>query len=171
MNKRRILWVVLAIFIFGFGIGYYLWNNAPENQTTGAPDFEKNLTEWVTALDADTAAARTFSTFVGKTVKFSGEVADVMGDSSITLQLKTGVEGFNLNANFHQDYKNAVSGVVAGDQVTLQCVCDGLVVPASADDLFAEKKIDMSRCALLKLEQHKADVSKSVDHEDSASNQ
>jgi hypothetical protein len=93
-----------------------------------------------------------------------------MGDSSITLQLRTGVEGFNLNANFHQDFKNAVGGVVAGDKVTLQCVCDGLVVPASADDLFAEKKIDMSRCTLLKLEQHKADVSKSVDHEDSASN-
>jgi hypothetical protein len=61
-----------------------------------------------------------------------------------------------------------VSGVVAGDVVTLQCVCDGLVVPMSADDLFAEKKIDMSRCTLLKLEQHKADVSKSLDHEDAS---
>jgi hypothetical protein len=100
-------------------------------------------------------------------VKFSGEVADVLGDSSLTLQIKTGVEGFNLNANFHPDFKESVSAVVAGDMVTLQCVCDGLVVPMSADDLFAEKKIDMSRCALLKLEQHKADVSQSVDHDNS----
>ncbi|MEY5035869.1 MAG: hypothetical protein RLZZ110_886 [Bacteroidota bacterium] len=168
MNKRRILWVVLVIFVLGFGIGYYLWHKAPENQTSGTPDFEKDLKQWVGELNADTGAARTFSAFVGKSVKFSGEVADVLGDSSLTLQIKTGVEGFNLNANFHQDYQASVSGVVAGDVVTLQCVCDGLVVPMSADDLFAEKKIDMSRCTLLKLEQHKADVSKSLDHENTS---
>jgi hypothetical protein len=159
MNKRRILGVVLVLFIIGLVIGYKLWTTPPENQTAGEPDFEKNLQEWVTTLDADTAAATTFS----------GEVADVLGDSSLTLQIKTGVEGFNLNANFHQDYKSTVSGVVAGDVVTLQCICDGLMVPMSADDLFAEKKIDMSRCTILNLEQHKADVSKSLDHAESES--
>jgi hypothetical protein len=164
MNKRNILLLLLAIMVTGLIVGYYLWNKAPENQSTGKADFEKDLNQWVGELNADTGAARTFSSFVGKSVKFSGEVADVLGDSSLTLQIKTGVEGFNLNANFHQDYQTSVSGVVAGDIVTLQCVCDGLVVPMSADDLFAEKKIDMSRCALLKLEQHKADVSKSLDH-------
>lgn len=168
MNKRRILLAVLVIFILGFGIGYSLWNKAPENQSSGAPDFEKDLPQWVGELNADSDAARTFSSFVGKSVKFSGEVADVLGDSSLTLQIKTGVEGFNLKANFHQDFNESVSAVVAGDVVTLQCVCDGLVVPKSADDLFAEKKIDMSRCTLLKLEQHKADVSKSLDHENTS---
>lgn len=166
MNKRRILWVVLVLFIVGLFTGYYLWNKAPENQASGTPDFEKNLTQWVQELDADTGAARTFSAFVGKSVKFSGEVADVLGDSSLTLQIKTGVPGFNVNAKFHQDYKSTVSAVVAGDLVTLQCECDGLVVP-SPDEIFSEKQIDMSRCRLLKLEQHKADVSKSLDHNDS----
>jgi hypothetical protein len=168
MNKRNILLLLLAILVSGLIVGYYLWNKAPENQSAGKPDFEKDLNQWVGELNADTAAARTFSAFVGKSVKFSGEVADVLGDSSLTLQIKTGVEGFNVNANFHQDYQASVSGVVAGDVVTLQCVCDGLVVPMSADDLFAEKKIDMSRCTLLKLEQHKADVSKSLDHENAS---
>lgn len=168
MKKRSILWVVLVLIITGLLLGYYLWKKAPENQSTGQADFEKDLTEWVTQLNSDTAASRTFGAFVGKSVKFSGEVADVLGDSSLTLQIKTGVEGFNLNANFHQDFKESVSAVVAGDKVTLQCVCDGLVVPMSADDLFAEKKIDMSRCNLLKLEQHKADVSKSLDHENAS---
>ena len=144
MNKRNILLLLLAILVSGLIVGYYLWNKAPENQSAGKPDFEK------------------------ESVKFSGEVADVLGDSSLTLQIKTGVEGFNVNANFHQDYQASVSGVVAGDMVTLQCVCDGLVVPMSADDLFAEKKIDMSRCTLVKLEQHKADVSKSLDHENAS---
>jgi hypothetical protein len=64
---------------------------------------------------------------------------------------------------------NVVSGVVAGDIVTVQCICDGLVVPMSADDLFAEKKIDLSRCDLLKHEKHQSDVSRSVDHESSDS--
>ncbi|MBM3439115.1 MAG: hypothetical protein FJX91_08315 [Bacteroidetes bacterium] len=171
MNKRRILWLVLVLFIVGLVIGYYLWNKAPENQVAGKPDFEKNLNEWVAELNADTGAARTFSAFVGKSVKFSGEVVDVMGDSSLTLQIKTGVEGFNLNASFHQDYQSTVSGILAGDVVTLQCICDGLMVPMSADDLFAEKKIDMSRCTLLKHEPHKADVSKSVELEQTDSNQ
>lgn len=164
MNKRRILWVVLVIFILGFGIGYYLWHKAPENQTSGTPDFEKDLKQWVGELNADTGAARTFSAFVGKSVKFSGEVADVLGDSSLTLQIKTGVEGFNLNAKFHHDFKESVSAVVPGDVVTLQCVCDGLGLP---DGLFGSN-INMSRCTLLKLEQHKADVSKSLDHDNTS---
>ncbi len=167
MNKRNILLLLLALMVTGLIVGYYLWNKAPENQSTGKADFEKDLNQWVGELNADTGAARTFSSFVGKSVKFSGEVADVLGDSSLTLQIKTGVEGFNLNAKFHQDYKSTVSGVVAGDLVTLQCECDGLVVP-SADEIFTEKQIDMSRCTLLKLEQHKADVSKSLDHEDAS---
>jgi hypothetical protein len=168
MNKRNILLLLLAIMVAGLIVGYYLWNKAPENQSTGKADFEKDLNQWVGELNADTGAERTFSAFVGKSVKFSGEVADVLGDSSLTLQIKTGVEGFNLNAKFHQDYTSTVSGVVAGDLVTLQCKCDGLVVP-SADEIFTEKQIDMSRCALLKLEQHKADVSKSLDHAETES--
>jgi hypothetical protein len=164
MNKRNILLLLLAILVSGLIVGYYLWNKAPENQSAGKPDFEKDLNQWVGELNADTAAARTFSAFVGKSVKFSGEVADVLGDSSLTLQIKTGVEGFNLNAKFHHDYKESVSAVVPGDVVTLQCVCDGLGLP---DGLFGST-IDMSRCTLLKLEQHKADVSKSLDHEDAS---
>jgi hypothetical protein len=164
MNKRNILLLLLAILVSGLIVGYYLWNKAPENQSAGKPDFEKDLNQWVGELNADTAAARTFSAFVGKSVKFSGEVADVLGDSSLTLQIKTGVEGFNLNAKFHHDYKESVSAVVPGDMVTLQCVCDGLGLP---DGLFGST-IDMSRCTLLKLEQHKADVSKSLDHENAS---
>jgi hypothetical protein len=164
MNKRNIPLLLLAILVSGLIVGYYLWNKAPENQSAGKPDFEKDLNQWVGELNADTAAARTFSAFVGKSVKFSGEVADVLGDSSLTLQIKTGVEGFNLNAKFHHDYKESVSAVVPGDVVTLQCVCDGLGLP---DGLFGST-IDMSRCTLLKLEQHKADVSKSLDHEDAS---
>jgi hypothetical protein len=164
MNKRNIPLLLLAILVSGLIVGYYLWNKAPENQSAGKPDFEKDLNQWVGELNADTAAARTFSAFVGKSVKFSGEVADVLGDSSLTLQIKTGVEGFNLNAKFHHDYKESVSAVVPGDVVTLQCVCDGLGLP---DGLFGST-IDMSRCTLLKLEQHQADVSKSLDHENAS---
>jgi len=164
MNKRNIPLLLLAILVSGLIVGYYLWNKAPENQSAGKPDFEKDLNQWVGELNADTAAARTFSSFVGKSVKFSGEVADVLGDSSLTLQIKTGVEGFNLNAKFHHDYKESLSAVVPGDVVTLQCVCDGLGLP---DGLFGST-IDMSRCTLLKLEQHQADVSKSLDHENAS---
>ena len=169
MNKRNILLTLLAIFILGIGIGYYLYTKPSENKSTGTPDFEKDINQWVTELNADTAAAKTFSTFVGKSVKLTAEVGDVLGDSSVTLQLKSGVEGFMVNANFHASMNSAVSGVVAGDMVTVQCVCDGLVVPMSAYDLFAEKKIDLSRCDLLKHEKHQSDVSRSVEHENSDS--
>lgn len=164
MNIRRFILILLVILMVGVAVGFYLWNKPPENQSTGTPDFEEDLTPWVEQLNADTAATQNFSNFVGKSVKFTGEVSDVLGDDRLTLQIKTGVEGFSLNANFHPDFQSAVDAVVAGDKVVLQCICDGLTVPASSDDLFSEKKIDMSRCALLKLEQHQADVSKSVDH-------
>jgi translation initiation factor IF-1 len=169
MNKRNIILTVLAIFVLGLGIGYYLYTKSSAIKSTGAPDFEKDINQWVKELDADTGAANTFSAFVGKSVKLTAEVGDVVGDSSVTLQLKSGVEGFFVNANFHTSMNSVVSGVVAGDVVTVQCVCDGLVVPMSADDLFAEKKIDLSRCDLLKHEKHQSDVSRSVDHETSDS--
>jgi len=169
MNKRNIILTVLAIFVLGLGIGYYLYTKPSAIKSTGAPDFEKDINQWVKELDADTGAANTFSAYVGKSVKLTAEVGDVVGDSSVTLQLKSGVEGFFVNANFHTSMNSVVSGVVAGDMVTVQCVCDGLVVPMSADDLFAEKKIDLSRCDLLKHEKHQSDVSRSVDHENSDS--
>ena len=169
MNKRNIILTVLAIFVLGLGIGYYLYTKPSAIKSTGAPDFEKDINQWVKELDAETGAANTFSAFVGKSVKLTAEVGDVVGDSSVTLQLKSGVEGFFVNANFHTSMNSVVSGVVAGDVVTVQCVCDGLVVPMSADDLFAEKKIDLSRCDLLKHEKHQSDVSRSVDHETSDS--
>jgi len=165
MNKRNIILTLLAIFVLGIGIGYYLYTKPSAMKSTGTPDFEKDINQWVKELDADTGAANTFSAFVGKSVKLTAEVGDVVGDSSVTLQLKSGVEGFFVNANFHASMNAVVSGVVAGDVVTVQCVCDGLVVPMSADDLFAEKKIDLSRCDLLKHEKHQSDVSRSVDHE------
>jgi hypothetical protein len=169
MNKRNIILTLLAIFIVGIAIGYYLYTKPAEIKSTGNPDFEKDINQWVRELDADTGAANTFSAYVGKSVKLTAEVGDVVGDSSVTLQLKSGVEGFFVNANFHTSMNSVVSGVVAGDVVMVQCVCDGLVVPMSADDLFAEKKIDLSRCDLLKHEKHQSDVSRSVDHENSDS--
>jgi hypothetical protein len=169
MNKRNIILTLLAIFIAGISIGYYLYTKPAETKSTGNPDFEKDINQWVKELDADTGAANTFSSFVGKSVKLTAEVGDVVGDSSVTLQLKSGIEGFFVNANFHASMNNVVSGVVAGDIVTVQCICDGLVVPMSADDLFAEKKIDLSHCDLLKHEKNQSDVSRSVDHENSDS--
>jgi len=169
MNKRNIILTLLAIFITGIAIGYYLYTKPAEIKSTGNPDFQKDINQWVKELDADKSASNTFSSFVGKSVRLTAEVSDVMGDSSVTLQLKSGVEGFFVNANFHASMNNVVSGVVSGDVVMVQCICDGLVVPMSADDLFAEKKIDLSHCDLLKHEKHQSDVSRSVEHENSDS--
>ena len=167
MNKRNIILALLAIFITGIAIGYYLYTKPAEIKSTGNPDFQKDINSWVKELDSDTRAANTFSSFVGKSVRLTAEVSDVMGDLSVTLQLKSGVAEFVVNANFQASMNNVVSGVVSGDVVTVQCICDGLVVPMSADDLFTEKKIDLSRCDLLKHEKHQSDVSRSVEHENS----
>jgi len=169
MNKRNIILTLLAIFITGIAIGYYLYTKPAEIKSTGNPDFQKDINQWVKELDADKSASNTFSSFVGKSVKLTAEVGDVMGDSSVTLQLKSGVQGFDVNANFQASMNNVVSGVVSGDVVTVQCICDGLVVPMSADDLFTEKKIDLSHCDLLKHEKHQSDVSRSVEHGNSES--
>ena len=167
MNKRNIILTLLAIFITGIAIGYYLYTKPAEIKSTGNPDFQKDINSWVKELDSDTRAANTFSSFVGKSVRLTAEVSDVMGDLSVTLQLKSGVAEFVVNANFQASMNNVVSGVVSGEVVTVQCICDGLVVPMSADDLFTEKKIDLSRCDLLKHEKHQSDVSRSVEHENS----
>lgn len=165
MNKKYFIITILIIFFIGLAIGYYLYTKKAQIKSTGAPDFEKDITAWVKELNTDTSASLTFSAFIGKSVKLDAEVIDIKGDSSKTLQLKTGIEDFFVNANFHQSIAPEISGVVIGDRVIVQCVCDGLALPESADDLFSEKIIQLSRCNLLQLTKKETDVSESHEHQ------
>jgi|GEM_PF-280265 len=177
MNKKRIILLIAAIVGLGIVYGIYMYFKPASVSSTGEPDFNINLTTWLNDLDADTAATSTFSAYINKSIKFDAYVSDVVGDSSITLMLSPGKEEspIEVYANFDASMKKEVEAVVAGDAVTLQCICNGLEIPSTdpsdegmalLDDL-GSKQLKLSRCHLINHSKKESDLSVSREHETS----
>ncbi|MFN5889552.1 MAG: hypothetical protein ACK448_04085 [Bacteroidota bacterium] len=175
MNKKRIIVVISAIVAVGIISGIYLYFKPASVSSTGEPDFKVSLEAWLNDLDQDTAATKTFSKYINKSVQFDASVADVVGDSSITLMLTPGKEDspIEVYANFDASMLKEVEAVVAGDAVTIQCVCNGLEIPSTSNEdpgmellnEFGSKQLKMSRCALLKHSKNQADLTVSREHQ------
>ncbi|MSP58562.1 MAG: hypothetical protein EXR17_06825 [Flavobacteriaceae bacterium] len=165
MQKKPIYLSILFFFLICLSVGYFLWHEPAEVKSGGKPDYEKNMLDWVKSLDADSHADQTFLAFIGKSVRFSAVVTEIKGDSSITLQLESGKEGFLVDANFDVSMKKELGAVLTGDSVTLQCECNALNLPQNTDDLFSEKVMKLGRCNLLKLSTTVPDLSKSHEHD------
>jgi hypothetical protein len=175
MNKKRIIVVISTIALLGILSGIYLYFKPASVSSTGEPDFKISLETWLNDLDSDTAATTTFSKYINKSVQFDAFVSDVVGDSSITLMLTPGKQEspIEVYANFDASMLKEVEAVVAGDKITIQCICNGLEVPSDSNgdagmellDEIGSKQLKMSRCALIKHTKNEADLSVSREHE------
>ena len=175
MNKKRIILSTVAVVGLMIIYGIYMYFKPASVSSTGEPDFKINLTTWLNDLDSDTAATKNFSKYINKSIRFDAFVSDVVGDSSITLMLTPGNEEspIEVYANFDASMKKEVEAVVAGDAVALQCICNGLEVPAasSEDDAMAlldeigSKQIKLSRCSLINHTKKESDLSVSREHQ------
>ncbi len=175
MNKKRIIVIISAIALLGIVSGIYLYFKPASVSSTGEPDYKISLETWLNDLDSDTAVTTTFSKYINKSVQFDAFVSDVVGDSSITLMLTPGKEEspIEVYANFDASMLKEVEAVVAGDKITIQCICNGLEVPSDSNgdvglellDEIGSKQLKMSRCALIKHTKNEADLSVSREHE------
>ncbi len=147
---KKIIFGVLALLFIGGAIGYYLYTKPSEFVSDGTPDFTMNLSEVIkesNSLDAPKFSAK----YTGKSIEFDAEIESIAENGgSKTLVLKSGVEDFVINANFHESNLEVLGKVVAGDKVKLQCECSGVTKPESEDDLLSEVVLNFTRCDLKK---------------------
>ncbi len=182
MNKKGIFIAVISTIFIGVLIGVYFYFKPASVSSTGEADFNKDMGVWLQELDKDTSASKNFATYINKSVRFDAEILDITGDSSVTLQLGNSQNAWPMEvyANFDASMKSELAGLLVGDQITIQCVCNGLEIPSStvSDDpamaLLDEvsgKQMKLSRCAIIEHKPVKPDVSTSHEHEtDSTSN-
>jgi hypothetical protein len=181
MNKKRIILIFSAIACIGILYGIYLYFKPASVSSTGEPDYKISLTTWLNDLDQDTAAQKTFSKYINKSIQFEAYVADVIGDTSITLMLTPGKENspIEVYANFDASMQKEVEGIVAGDAVTIQCICNGLEIPSSSDmedpgmallNEVGAKQLKLSRCSIVKHSKNEADLTVSREQSDTIPN-
>ncbi len=145
---KKIILIVAALVLIGGTIGYYLYTKPSEFVSDGTPDYTENLADVVKEaglLETDKFSAK----YTGKSVEFDAEIESIVENGrSKTLVLKSGVEDFIVNANFHESNVEVLKKLVSGDKVKLQCECSGITKPESEDDLLSEIVLNFARCNL-----------------------
>jgi len=145
---KKIIFAVLALVVVSGSIGYYLWTKPSEFVSDGDADFKQTITALI--KESQEMKDSIFSSkYNGKSVEFDAEVESITeNDRGKTLVLKSGVEDFIINANFHESNIEKLQKIVAGDKVKLQCECSGVTKPESEDDLLSEVVLNFTRCDL-----------------------
>ncbi len=145
---KKIILLIAALVLIGGAIGYYLYTKPSEFVSDGTPDYTSRLSEVV--KEAGALNAEKFSSkYTGKSVEFDAEIESIVENGrSKTLVLKSGVEDFVVNANFHESNVEVLKKLVSGDKVKLQCECSGVTKPESEDDLLSEIVLNFTRCNL-----------------------
>lgn len=145
---KKIIFIAAALVLIGGAVGYYLYTKPSEFVSDGDPDFKMNLSAVIG--ESNKLKDAEFSTkYTGKSVEFDAEVESIVENGrSKTLVLKSGVEDYVVNANFHESNVEVLQKIVAGDKVKLQCECSGVTKPESEDDLLSEIVLNFTRCNL-----------------------
>ena len=145
---KKIIFVVLALVVVSGAIGYYLWTKPSEFVSDGDSDFKMTLPAII--KESEGMQDSVFSSkYNGKSIEFDAEVESITENGrGKTLVLKSGIEDFIVNANFHESNIEKLKKTVAGDKVKLQCECSGVTKPESEDDLISEVVLNFTRCDL-----------------------
>ena len=162
MNKRRFLYIILIIGIFGILYGAWLYFKPAETESTGDADFTLAPRDIIAEFEKNAAAAN--KKYVGKTVRLGGIVGSIEGDSNILIKLQAGIEGYTVNCGFNKKLKDKLNGIVVGDSIQVQCSCSGLSSPDAELSLLSEKSLDMTRCSLLNWKKNEPNLGTDVDH-------
>ncbi|MBL7811104.1 MAG: hypothetical protein JNL57_02680 [Bacteroidetes bacterium] len=142
-----VFWVFLLPLGLVAGTVFFLFSQTASTVTEGKADFEARPAVLIAEFQKDSAAA--YKKYLGKSIKFSGSVAEISGDSSVVVKLNAGIDEFVVNCGFDKSQKEKLSGVVIGDSIQLQCECSGITVPSEDMGMLTEKSLEMSRCNLL----------------------
>ncbi len=121
---RKFLMILLALFLIGGSIGYYLFNKKVATLEDAKPDFVLNSDQLFDSFDQNEQEAQ--AKYGDKIIEVSGEVLRInLKDSlpTVTLKAENSMIG-GVNCTF----ANELDQVETGDLITVRCQCQGYLM-------------------------------------------
>ncbi|OSZ79093.1 hypothetical protein CAP35_12830 [Chitinophagaceae bacterium IBVUCB1] len=122
MNKKRILYLLLAAIFIGGAVGFYMWNK-PHAKVEDMKGVTVNAGDLCSAFANNEAAAN--EQYLNKALVVSGTVAEVATnqDGGVAIIITGNADGNVLCTMREKDAK-----ATAGQQVTVKGVCTGFII-------------------------------------------
>ena len=131
---KKLLWFVLICAVAGGGIGYYLWNKAPESVAKKTPDFTLMPKELLVDYEDNEEAANT--KYLGKIIQVNGTIEEIVPGDKMQMQimLETGDMMSRVSCVMEEDTNTFLSRKLKkGDTVTIKGFCTGRIMDIVLD--------------------------------------
>jgi hypothetical protein len=125
--KKKIIIVILVVFVSGISYAYYLFNKKHVSVSEVKPAFTMDAHLLVSEYDSNEKTAN--SKYLGKVIEVQGVVAEKMkdqkGNYNVTLQ---GPDISGIGCEFEPAAQNYVMQIKEGQKVTIKGVCTGVLM-------------------------------------------
>lgn len=125
--KKKIIIVILVVFVSGVSYAYYLFNKKHVSVSEVKPAFTMDAHLLVSEYDSNEKTAN--SKYLGKVIEVQGVVAEKMkdqkGNYNVTLQ---GPDISGIGCEFEPAAQNYVMQIKEGQKVTIKGVCTGVLM-------------------------------------------
>ena len=125
--KKKIIILILVVFVSGVSYAYYLFNKKHESVSEVKPAFSMDAHMLVSEFDSNEKTAN--SKYLGKVIEVQGVVAEKMkdqkGNYNVTLQ---GPDISGIGCEFELAAQNYVMQIKEGQKVTIKGVCTGVLM-------------------------------------------
>ena len=146
---KRILRILLIVFLLGIAIAFYLYQNPTELVSTGSPDYEYSI-ETIVEKGVSESDTLFNKMHVGKKVTLKGLInAKNIQKSGSTVFFETENENVIVVAAFDPSMNTELENINLGSNVEVMCICNGIAKPEDPEDLLSETTLSFNRCTLL----------------------
>ena len=125
--KKKIIILILVVFVSGVSYAYYLFNKKHVSVSEVKPAFTMDAHLLVSEYDSNEKTAN--SKYLGKVIEVQGVVAEKMkdqkGNYNVTLQ---GPDISGIGCEFEPAAQNYVMQIKEGQKVTIKGVCTGVLM-------------------------------------------
>lgn len=123
---KKILLIILVLFVSGAGIGYYMYNKPVADTNDLEAAYSVSADELFTYFENNEEEAN--KKYLGKILEVKGMVRDLsLGDSGeLNLVLASTSEMFGVNCGITKDKNSSYSQYKPGDSITVKGECTGI---------------------------------------------
>lgn len=122
---KKILIILLIVFIAGLGVAWYLYNKPVESISGVQPVHSLTADQLFSAYETDESSAD--SMHLNKVIEVSGTVQEVQSDTSgITVTLQTASGIFGIKCQMDKNENSTELG--KGQEVKLKGICTGYLM-------------------------------------------
>lgn len=146
---KRLLKILVAVFLLAAVIGWYLYQNPTDTTMTGKADYTLELNAYVDeGIEGSESAFN--SRYVGKTLQINGVVKSInIQATGSTLFFEHSNENVIVTAAFDAEGNAELQTIKPGQLLTIKGMCNGVAKPQDADDLLSEISFTFNRCSII----------------------